>query len=85
MDRGRATCCLSPCLPLPRKVPVREELGVEALSEEAVLRLGDASLGGESWARSCGKGRGGAQEGVGQGLVGVWELRLEVLMPLDNR
>ena len=40
---------------------------------------------GESWTRNCGKGQGGSQERVGWGLVGAWELRLEVLMPLNNR
>ena len=73
-----------PLPPTPPTKPIGEELGVGTLVEEEALRSGLLGLG-ESWTRNCGKGQGGSQERVGWGLVGAWGLRLEVLMPLDNR
>lgn len=74
----------SPCLPLPKKSPVGRSLGWGRLWRKRCCEWGLLGLD-ESWTRNCGKGQGGSQERVGWGLVGAWELRLEVLMPLDNR
>lgn len=79
-----------PLPPTPQKRPGREGLGVGTPVEEEVLRVRGAGLGGELvkilWeGAEWGTGGSGTQEGMGQDLLGAWELRLDVLMPLDNR